>query len=184
MSDAVSALNGQSHTGFATVSEMGLTGMISIRADLGSAEVQGALEGLGLSVPAMRQVMANGARSVAWMSPDELLLFCDYAEATDLVQQLSQALAGEHSMVLNVSDMRACFRINGAASDDVLVKLCPVDFGQLPQMEMRRTRAAQTGVALWRAAPDEIRLICFRSVAGYMMGLLEMSARLGGEITQ
>ena len=52
----------------------------------------------------------------------------------------------------------------------------------LPEGELRRTRAAQVAAALWRSGPDEISLVCFRSVAGYMMGLLEVASRKGGEI--
>ncbi len=35
------------------------------------------------------------------------------------------------------------FRIRGAKADQVLMKLCPVDFGTLGADELRRTRAAQ-----------------------------------------
>ncbi|WP_442771625.1 sarcosine oxidase subunit gamma [Paenirhodobacter enshiensis] len=182
MSEAVSALKGESHTGFVTVAEAGLTGMVTIRADLGSKVLADALGSLGLSVPGLRGVVAAGGRSLAWMSPDELMLFCGYDEAPKIVADLTAAFGGEHSLVVNVSDMRSLFVISGAKGDEVLMKLCPVDMATLPQMEMRRTRAAQTGVAFWRSGPGEIRLICFRSVAGYMMGLLEVSSRRGGEI--
>lgn len=182
MSEAVSALNGQSAQGFATVTELGLMGMVQIRADLASPGLAAALSEMGLSVPAARQVVTAGGLVLAWMSPDELMLFCDYASAPVTAGNLSAALAGEHAMVVDVSDMRAVFSVTGAKADEVLMKLCPVDFATLPQAEMRRTRAAQTGVALWRAGPEEIRVICFRSVAAYVFGLLEVSARKGGEI--
>lgn len=182
MSDAVSALNGQSHTGFARVAELGLTGMVQIRADLAAPALAAALGGRGLQVPGPRQVLEAEGLTVAWMSPDELLLFCPYAQAPGIAADLAAALAGDHALVVDVSDMRAVFAVTGAKADEVLMKLCPVDFATLPVREMRRTRAAQTGVALWRAGPEEIRLICFRSVARYMIGLLEVSARKGGEI--
>ncbi|MFT3690053.1 sarcosine oxidase subunit gamma [Paenirhodobacter sp.] len=181
MSEAVSALKGRSQTGFATVAEAGPVGMVSLRADLGSAALAGALAALGLSVPGQRQVVGEG-RLAAWMSPDELLIFCAYEEAGQVVTDLSAALSAEHALVVDVSDMRSVFTITGAKGDEVLMKLCPVDFATLPQGEMRRTRAAQTGVALWRAGPEELRLICFRSVAGYVFGLLEAASRKGGEI--
>ena len=69
MSEAISALKGASHTGFATVAEAGLTGMISIRADLTSKALAKALKGLGLSTPDQRKVVtaeghnANGQRN-------------------------------------------------------------------------------------------------------------------------
>ena len=182
MSDAVSALNGQTHDGFARVAEAGLRGMVTIRADLGSVALAGALAALGLSVPAQRGIVSAGGKAVGWMSPDELLLLCDYAQAPQIAADLTSALADEHALVTVVSDARALFTVQGAKADQVLMKLCPVDFATLPEGELRRTRAAQVAAALWRSGPDEISLVCFRSVVGYMMGLLEVASRKGGEI--
>lgn len=182
MSEAMSALKGETHLGFATVAEAGLTGMVTIRADLADPALAAALAPLGLTVPALRQVTAAGGRSLGWMSPDELLLVCGYDEAPALVATLAAALAASHALVVNVSDMRARFTVSGAKADEVVMKLCPLDLATLPAMEMRRTRAAQVAVALWRSGADEISLVCFRSVATYVMGLLEVSSRRGGEI--
>lgn len=182
VSGAVSALNGQSAVGFATVAEAGLSGMVSLRADLGSKALAKALKALGLKTPAAREVASEGGRAVAWMSPDELLVLCSYDEAPKLAADLEAALAGEHALVVNVSDARARFTVSGAKADEVLMKLCPVDFATLKAGEMRRTRAAQVAAAIWRSGPDELSLVCFRSVAGYVMGLLEVSSRKGGEI--
>ncbi len=182
MSDAVSALNGQTHDGFARVAEAGLRGMVTIRANLGSVALAGALAALGLSVPAQRGIVSAGGKAVGWMSPDELLLLCDYAQAQQIAADLTSALADEHALVTVVSDARALFTVQGTQADQVLMKLCPVDFASLPEGELRRTRAAQVAAALWRSGPDEISIVCFRSVAGYMMGLLEVASRKGGEI--
>lgn len=182
MSKAVSALNGQVVAGFATVAEAGLSGMVTIRADLGSKALAKALKALGLKTPGAREVASEGGRSVAWMSPDELLVLCSYEEAPQLAADLEAALAKEHALVTNVSDARARFTVSGAKADEVLMKLCPVDFATLKAGEMRRTRAAQVAAALWRSGPEELSIVCFRSVAGYMMGVLEVSARKGGEI--
>lgn len=182
MREAQSALKGQSVAGFATVTEAGLCGMLSIRADLGSKALAKALKALGLGLPGQRAIVTAQGRSLAWMSPDELLLLCAYDEAGQLADTLAAALSGEHALVVNVSDARALFTISGAKADEVLMKLCPVDFATLKPGEMRRTRAAQVAAALWRSGPAEISLISFRSVAGYVMGVLEVAARKGGEI--
>ena len=182
MSEAVSALNGKSHKGFCEVAEAGLTGMVTIRADLGSAALAAALGGLGLSVPAPRGVVSAGGLTLGWMSPDELMLMCEYAAAGGLTADLAAALAGEHALVVNVSDMRARFTIKGARADEVIMKLSPADIARLPEGEIRRSRAAQVAVAFWRLGPEEISVVGFRSVAGYILGLLEVSSRKGGEI--
>ena len=142
MSEAVSALKGETHTGFATVAEAGLTGMVTIRADLADPALAAALAPLGLAVPALRQVTAAGGRSLGWMSPDELLLVCGYDEAPGLAATLAAALAASHALVVNVSDMRARFTVSGAKACEVMMKLCPLDFATLPAMEMRRAFGA------------------------------------------
>ncbi len=74
------------------------------------------------------------------------------------------------------------FRITGDKAAQVLMKLCPVDFPTLAPGELRRTRAAQVAAALWRSGDDTFTLVSFRSVAAYVFGALEVSARPGAEI--
>ncbi|WP_444462478.1 sarcosine oxidase subunit gamma [Rhodobacter capsulatus] len=183
MSEAVSALNGESHVGFATVTEAGLSGMVTLRADLSLTATRIALAGQGLKLPGPREIVAGEkGRFTAWMSPDELLVLCSYEDAPGVAAGLAHSLHTEHALVTNVSDARARFTIAGAKADQVLMKLCPVDFAALKPGEMRRTRAAQVAAAIWRSGPEELSLVCFRSVAGYVMGLLEVSSRQGGEL--
>jgi len=183
MSEAVSALNGQSYSGFATVAEAGLQGMITLRGDLGSAAMKKAVKAAtGCDMPAARRIVMNETRGAGWMSPDELLILVAYADARATVEALAKALAGEHHLVADVSDARAMFRIAGAEADEVLMKLCPVDFARLAPGELRRTRAAQVAAALWKSQADEYTLVSFRSVAGYVFGLLETAARPGAEL--
>lgn len=183
MSKAVSALGGVSHKGFAEVAEAGLRGMITVRGDLGSAAMKKAVKAAaGTAVPAQRRIEVAGERAAAWMSPDELLVLVPYGEAQATVAALEAALSGTHHLVADVSDARAVFTIRGARADEVLRKLCPVDLDVLAEGEIRRTRAAQVASAFWKSGPDEFTLVSFRSVAAYVMGLLEVSARPGSEL--
>ena len=184
MSNAVSALNGKVYGGFAKVSEAGLQGMITLRADLAAPEVKAAVKKVtGCAMPEARRIVTVGGKAVAWMSPDELMLLVPYKDAPAAVAQLDKALAKSHALACDVSDARVLFRVTGAKGGDVLQKLCPVDIAALAPDEIRRTRAAQVACAFWRSGPDEISLVSFRSVAGYVMGLLEHSARPGSELT-
>lgn len=184
MSNAVSALQSKSYAGFATVTEAGLQGMITVRGDLTSAKVKKAIKAVaGVDVPAQRRIAMSGAKGAGWMSPDELLILVPYSEARATVEALSQALDGEHHLVADVSDARAMFRVKGAKADQVLMKLCPVDLPTLAEGELRRTRAAQVAAALWKSGDDEFTLVSFRSVAGYVFGALEVSARPGSEVS-
>jgi sarcosine oxidase, subunit gamma len=181
MSNPVSALNGQSYDGFAKITEIGPMGMITLRCDLAEKPVAAALKKLGLSVPAPRRIAKAGARSVGWMSPDELLLILPYTEVAATLETLNKALAKIHFLAADVSDARAVFRIEGDKANQVLAKLCPVDLAKLEPNELRRTRAAQVAAAFW-AEDGGYMLVSFRSVAGYVMGLLTVSSTKGAEI--
>lgn len=183
MSDmAVSALPGARYEGFVTVTEAGLRGMITLRGDLAAGWMaQAVTAATGCSVPAQRRVERAGEMAVAWMSYDELLILCDYAAAPTLAAKLGDVLSGQFATVANVSDARAVFTVTGAQAGDALAKLCPVDFGALTEGDIRRTRAAQVAAALWVSGPQEMTLVCFRSVAQYMFDLLSQAAKPGTE---
>ncbi|MCC5985572.1 MAG: sarcosine oxidase subunit gamma [Rhodobacteraceae bacterium] len=182
MAEAASVLDGARYTGFVTVTDAGPRGMITLRGDLASDKVAAALrEVTGLAVPGQRRVLAEGETAVAWMSPDEVLVMVPHAEAPTVAERLANALAGQFATVAEVSDARAVFTLSGGMADAALMKLCPVDFARLERGEIRRTRAAQVAVALWRSGAEEVTLVCFRSVAAYVFGLLSNAAAPGGE---
>lgn len=181
MSDPVSALNGASFQGFATIREIGPVGMIALRAKGLKALDKAIKAAIGVKTPAQRRIEVNGDRACAWMSPDEYLLMLPYAEVAVALAKLSKSLAAEHYLAVDVSDARAVFRIEGDKAADVLRKLSPVDFDRLAPGEVRRTRAAQVAAALWNQ-DQGFTLVCFRSVAAYVMGLLTHSAQPGSEL--
>ena len=182
MSDPVSPLKGARFEGFASVQEIGPLGMITLRAKAGTpglAEAVGAATGCGL--PELRRITRAGGSAAGWMSPDEILLIVPYAEVAAALAKIGAALAGQHHLAVDVSDARAVFRVEGAKADQVLRKLSPVDFDRLEPNELRRSRAAQVAAAFWQDG-DGFTLVCFRSVAGYVMGLLTASAQPGAEL--
>ena len=182
MSDPVSALSGASYDGFAAVREIGPIGMITLRAKAGTPGIEAAvLASTRCALPAVRRIVRQGERAVGWMSPDELLLMLPYDEVSAALMQIAEELRGQHHLAVDVSDARAVFRIEGAKADHVLRKLSPVDFDRLEQDELRRSRAAQVPAAFW-ADDAGYTLVCFRSVAGYVMDLLVSSSQLGSEL--
>ena len=178
MSDPVSALNGANFEGFATIREIGPLGMITLRAK-GLKTLDKAIKAaVGVKTPAQRRIAVNGDRSCGWMSPDEYLLVMPYGEVANTLETLAKSLKNEHYLAVDVSDARAVFRIEGPKAADVLAKLSPTDFSTLAPGELRRTRTAQVAAALWQQ-DQGFTLVCFRSVAGYVMGLLRQSAQPG-----
>jgi sarcosine oxidase, subunit gamma len=181
MSDPVSALNGASFEGFATIREIGPLGMISLRAK-GLKSLDKAIKAaVGTKTPAQRRIELNGDRACGWMSPDEYLLVVPYAEVAKTLASLAKSLGSEHYLAVDVSDARAVFRIEGDKAADVLRKLSPVDLDTLEPGALCRSRAAQVAAAFWKQ-DQGFTLVCFRSVAGYVMGLLTHSAQPGSEL--
>jgi len=156
MSDPVTALNGAVFTkGIAEVHELPPQGMITLRGG-----------------------------GVAWMSPDELLLLCPYAQVPDRLAVLQSALASDHALAVNVSDARAMFAVSGPQARDVLAKLAPVDLSPAaftPGM-IRRTRLAQVAAAFWMVDEQTFHIVCFRSVGQYVFDLLKAAAQPGSEV--
>jgi sarcosine oxidase subunit gamma len=175
-------MEGASFTGAVTVRELGLGGMITLRGDLSSPAVAAAVEAAtGRKVPGPRAILGDLGAGVAWMSPDELLVLVPYAEAARVAGEMTAALAGEHAMVVNVSDARAVFRVEGRGVRDVLAKGAPADLSSeaLGPGEIRRTRMGQVAAAFWVSGPESFDLVCFRSVAGYMFDWLSTAAAEG-----
>ncbi len=186
MSDPVSALkNASDNTGIVQISEVGPVGMITLRGDLADkALIKAAVAAGGVNLPEQRRINTEGDRGMAWMSPDELLILCPYAEAKDRTADLAAAVAGQFALAVNVSDARAVFELKGPHARDVMAKLAPVDLHPsafTPGM-FRRTRLAQVAAALWMPQEDCFRIVCFRSVAQYVFDLLNVSAMPGSEV--
>ena len=177
-----SALGGATAAGFAQIREIGPQGMITLRAKADVKGLAAAVKAVtGTKLPNPRQIEVKGDKAAGWMSPDEYLLILPYTDVAAALATLAEKLAGQHHLAVDVSDARAVFRIEGTQADQVLMKLAPADLAALEPGELRRTRIAQVAGAFW-ADEGGFTLVCFRSVAGYVMGLLTHSAQSGSEL--
>ncbi|WP_283177523.1 sarcosine oxidase subunit gamma family protein [Gemmobacter sp. 24YEA27] len=187
MSDPVSALQGAVAQGFARVEEIGPLGMITLRAKPGTEGLEAAIKAAtGCDLPGARRITHQGANSCGWMSNDEFLLVLPYADVAKALAAIAVAMAGAHHLAVDVSDARAVFRVTGPQADQVLRKLTPADLDKVEADEIRRSRFAQVAAAFWPVAAAGTdcgyTLVCFRSVAGYVMGLLTHAAQAGSEL--
>jgi sarcosine oxidase, subunit gamma len=179
MSDPVSALGGASFDGFASIREIGPLGMISLRCKHDVKALPKAIKtAVGVAMPGVRRIVQDGAFAAGWMAPDEVLLILPHAQVNITLANIAKALKSEHHLAVDVSDARAVFRIEGADAADVLMKLTPADVTAMAPGELRRSRAAQVAAAFW-VEDAGYTVVCFRSVAGYVMGLLAHSAQSG-----
>jgi len=185
MSEAVTAMQMAEFDGLCRVADAGLQGMIVLRGDLGSDALRSAVQDLtGAGVPKVRRVLSKGTFSVLWMSPDELMILCPYAQADAHVATLAKALEGQHALVANLSDARAVFALTGAGLREVVAKVAPIDMapGAFGPGDIRRTRFAQVSAAVWMTDDTSARVVCFRSVAEYMFNLLRTAAHPGAGV--
>lgn len=185
MSEAVSALPGAEYEGYVSVCEIGLQGMVTLRGDHSTEKIKSAVKKIaGVAVPDVWHVTLSGETGVAWMSPDEVMIMMPYAEAGATVAALDKALKGQHFLAVNVSDARAVFEVKGARVREVMAKLSPVNMAPeaFQPGQFRRTRMAQVAAAFWMIDEETVRIICFRSVAEYVFGLLKDAAEPGGEV--
>lgn len=166
----------------ARVSALGLTGMITIRVDLAASGAQSALlAATGCVMPGRRRIAFSGRRALAWMSPDEAMLFLPPEEAATTAAEIMRALEPAPHLVVEVSDARVLFRIEGPGARAVLAKGAPVDFapGAFGPGDLRRSRLGQVACAFWMREDGAFELMCFRSVAEYVAQWLETAARPG-----
>ncbi|WP_420567640.1 sarcosine oxidase subunit gamma [Thalassovita sp.] len=183
MSEAITALQGAQTHGAVTLTEIGPQGMITLRGELPA--LGDVLRQVGLTLPGKRQIVHAKDRSVAWMSPDELLILLPYAQVPEALQTLETTLSGTHFLAANVSDARAMFTLSGTAEAvrETLAKLAPADLspGTFEPGEISRTRIAQVPAALWLTQDGEGRVVCFRSVAQYAFDVLSAASE-GGRV--
>ncbi len=164
-----------------TVTLAGQLGMIGLRGDLADERLRAAVTALtGASFPDRLRIEGTSQRGVAWMSPDELLIFLPRDEVPAALARLGGELAGLHHLATDVSDLRVCVRIDESAAREVLAKLSPIDLH--PEVfgpgAFRRSRLGQLAAAFWLEG-EGARVICFRSVADYALALLRQSATDG-----
>ena len=78
----------RSYSGYVKVSEKTAAGMLTLRGDFKSNKFKTSFtKAVGAKLPKEREVIL-ARNNVAWMSPDELLILCDYADLSSLIQNL------------------------------------------------------------------------------------------------
>ncbi|KIC51312.1 sarcosine oxidase subunit gamma family protein [Tateyamaria sp. ANG-S1] len=186
MSNPLSALNGATWSdGIASVVEVPMQGMITLRGDLSDPVIKAAATAVAsVDVPGQGHANCDDSRGICWMSPDELLVLCSYEDVAANLEKMQSTLDGVHSLCVDVSDARAVFEVSGPYAREVLAKLAPVDLApdQFTKGMFRRTRMAQVPAAFWLQDTDCFRIICFRSHAQYVFDLLTVAAQKGSAV--
>ena len=161
------AVTGDRHVRLA---EVPFLTMVSVRLDPASPAAA-ALEGvLGAELPrSAGQVTEHRPHHVLWLGPDEWLVVSQMAAGT-LVDALTEAVAGAHAAVVDVSANRSVLELSGAAARWVLEKGCLLDLHPRafhPGTALTTT-LARIPLLLWQVGPETYRLLPRSSFADYI----------------
>jgi sarcosine oxidase subunit gamma len=154
-----------------SIAEVVDRGMVDVRGDPGDPAFAGAVsQVLGTELPRQpRSSVAAGDLSVLWLSVDQWMVQCPRAEASALARTLVEALAGVHSLVVDMSDARTVLRLQGESVRELVMKGAPVDLtsAAFTGRTVRRLRFGEIAamVHLVGEDPDVIDLFVFRSYA-------------------
>ena len=170
------------------LTEISDRGMIDLRGVASDKKFAGAVKDvLGVALCTKPRSSASaGDITVLWLSIDQWLITCPRSAASDLHGRLVKALDGIHSLAVDVSDMRAIFRLEGDNARVVLNKGTSVDFtdGTLGAGSVRRLRYAEIAAAVHviSDAPCVMDMYLFRSYADYAWSYLSKTAAKASEV--
>lgn len=164
--------------GAVTVALMAARGMLDVRLDpQAPGACERAREALGIALPLRPNTRsAHDGRAALWLGPDEWLIVVPDGEEAAVSVQLSEALAGMHCAVTDVSDLRAAFEVKGARARDLLAKGCAVDLHPraFRPGELALTALARVRVIICQTAQDpSYEILVERSYAEYLWHWLE-----------
>jgi sarcosine oxidase, subunit gamma len=144
---------------------------------------------LNLDLPTVpRTSTAWGEVQALWLSTDQWLILCPRAKTEELLGGLRQALAGSHSLAVDVSDMRSIIRLEGDQARSLLLKGSSLDLlsSEYDAGAARRLRFAEIAALLHIVStkPDVIDLYVFRSYADYAWDWLIANGRAVADVRQ
>jgi sarcosine oxidase subunit gamma len=136
------------------------------------------LLGVGLPVTP-RSSVSWGDIKIVWLSIDQWLILCSRTKALTLLAELRAALAGIHSLAVDVSDMRAVIRMEGDGAREILMKGTSLDLlsEDYTPGTARRMRFAEIAALLHVVEDDVFDIYVFRSSAHYAWEFLLATAR-------
>ena len=156
-------------------------GMIDLRGNASDAAFMSAVKDvLGVGLPtAPRSSASWGDVKVLWLSIDQWLILSTRNKVHETLAKLRAALAGIHSLAVDVSDMRAVIRLEGEGCREILMKGTSLDLLD-PEYKpgcCRRMRFAEIAALLNVVEDNVFDVYVFRSYAQYTWEFLCATAR-------
>lgn len=164
-----------------TLREQPFLGYINLRGDIDDTAFGDAVRKvIGLDLPAEPNTFVENDRCTAiWLGPNEWYVTVQAGSEHDTVEQLENALAGQHFAVNALESGLTTVNISGPSARDLLQKGCTLDlhpraFGE---GQCAQTLVAKTGVLiLCRGAEPSFDLVVRRSFADYLFLWIEDTA--------
>lgn len=155
-----------------TLEDRGFPGKVNLRGNAASEKFAAAGgEVLGCALPVEPNTVASGGDlTVFWLGPDEWQIHCPEDAQHALVRDLQEALAGQHSAVVDVSDYYAVIRLSGDKALEVLSKGAPIDLHPraFPAGACAQTRFGHATILLHKIGEDCVDLQVRWSFAEYV----------------
>ncbi len=136
---------------------------------------------LGMDLPRVPRTSASwGDVKALWLSIDQWLILCAKSKVAELVVALENELGDRHSLVVDVSDMRAVIRLEGEGVREILLKGSSLDLlsNDYKSGTVRRMRFAEIAALLHVVEDQVFDIYVFRSYANYAWDFLLATARI------
>jgi sarcosine oxidase, subunit gamma len=162
-------------------------GMIDLRGNANDKKfMTAAKKVLGLDLPKTpRTNVSWGDVKALWLSIDQWLILCSRAKAVELTAALRAELGSIHSLVVDVSDMRAILRLEGEGVREVLLKGSSLDLlgDDYAAGTVRRMRYAEIAALLHVVEDNVFDVYVFRSYADYAWDFILATARRPAKVS-
>jgi sarcosine oxidase subunit gamma len=148
---------------------------LSLRAHPDAAATVGTA--LGINLPGKPKTSAVAENIAAlWLGPQDWLLV-GKAPASELIAAVEASGTTLHSAV-DVTDRYVGIRVEGPAAQAVLSSSCPQDLRlqSFPVGAVSRSLFAKADIVIWRRGESDFEVLCVRSFADYVWGLLTEAA--------
>ena len=141
-------------------------------------------ESLGGAGAAPNRSFRTEGVTYMWNGPGRWLAESDERPPCELVERIEAAIGPHGASATDLSHARTVLRVSGAAAEDLLAKLCPIDVEAMRVGDVAMTLAGPFQVQVVRSGEVEFRLYVFRSFGLAMWELLiDEAAEFGGEVS-
>ena len=166
--------------------EMRDRGMIDVRGSASDKKFMAAAKkALGMDLPKVPRTSASwGDIRALWLSVDQWLILCARSKVAEITSALAVELSEIHSLVVDVSDMRAVLRLEGDGVREVLLKGSSLDLlsDDYKSGTVRRMRFAEIAALLHVVEGNVFDVYVFRSYADYAWDFLLATARAPAKV--